>query len=151
MTTATTIRPTATGRNLSEEAEYVCLCPVFPAPEAVGVIRRLARTFLAAWNLPSDLADDAVLIISELVTNAVVHACPPAVLRVSWTWSDDRRRVIHIEVTDSGPITGPRPSPDHLSPEEHGRGTDIAIALSARHGTCTRPGRITRWVDLSAA
>ncbi|MET8626187.1 ATP-binding protein [Kitasatospora sp. NPDC004669] len=43
-------------------------------PESASVARRLVRLKLADWELP-DLADDAELIVSELVGNAVKTGC----------------------------------------------------------------------------
>ncbi|WP_237102504.1 ATP-binding protein [Nonomuraea sp. MG754425] len=43
------------------------------APETASVARRLVREALATWNL-SGLADDMAVVVSEVVTNAVVHA-----------------------------------------------------------------------------
>ncbi|MFF2809091.1 ATP-binding protein [Streptomyces sp. NPDC058000] len=78
-------------------AEFVL--PLPHAAQHVGSVRSRARNVLGNWDLPSDAADDALLVISELVTNAVTHALPPAVLRLS---SADRQRGLRIEVTDGG-------------------------------------------------
>ncbi|MFE3505826.1 ATP-binding protein [Kitasatospora sp. NPDC059160] len=43
-------------------------------PESVGAARRFVRTKLRAWGL-DDLVDDAVVIVSELVTNSVETCC----------------------------------------------------------------------------
>lgn len=37
-------------------------------------VRHWARTVLATWRVPSDPADEIVLVLSELVTNAALHA-----------------------------------------------------------------------------
>lgn len=47
-----------------------------PAPRSVGGARRFLAEHLSAWGLPH-LTDQAELIVSELVTNAVNHAHPP--------------------------------------------------------------------------
>ncbi|GHF23538.1 hypothetical protein GCM10010359_27130 [Streptomyces morookaense] len=44
------------------------------SPRSVAAARRFAGRLLAEWGL-DDLADDTVLLLSELVTNAVVHGC----------------------------------------------------------------------------
>ena len=119
-------------------------------PEAVSAIRRRARTVLARWPVPTSTADDALLVISELTTNAIVHALPPAVLRLSMP-EDGNRLGLRIEVTDAGPVHGRRPAPGgpHLaSQHENGRGTGIVAALSTRHGISRHPERITRWAVL---
>lgn len=84
-----------------EAVEHVC--PLPHIPEAVSVVRRRVRTVLADWNLAPDLAEDALLVISELITNAVVHALPPAALRLSRVGADGRS-ALRVEVTDAGPV-----------------------------------------------
>lgn len=126
------------------------ICPLPHIPEAVSTVRRRARTVLAHWALPTETADDALLVISELITNAIAHALPPAVLRLSMPLVGGRRG-LRIEVTDAGPLPRPLPSPDSPQPaeyEEHGRGTGIIAALSTRHGISRHPERTTRWADL---
>jgi anti-sigma regulatory factor (Ser/Thr protein kinase) len=44
------------------------------SPEAASVARVALREWLATWHCPADLAADVTLVMSELVTNAVVHA-----------------------------------------------------------------------------
>src|SRR4051812_37753458 len=46
-------------------------------PESAAVARRLVRTALTAWGL-EDLIEDATLVITELVSNAVDHGCLPS-------------------------------------------------------------------------
>ena len=46
-------------------------------PSAVRWARLHAQDVLTAWQVPPGTADDALLIVSELVTNAVRHASPP--------------------------------------------------------------------------
>ncbi|MBA2950572.1 ATP-binding protein [Streptomyces himalayensis] len=134
---------------MTPDAAVEHLCPVPHIPEAVAAVRRRARTVLAGWSLPPDTADDALLVISELVTNAVTHARPPAVLRLARTQVDGHR-ALRIEVTDAGPAShGQRPS--DLQPEEHGRGIPIVAALSARHGVRSHCGGVTRWADIETS
>lgn len=119
-------------------------------PEAVSVVRRRARTVLAQWRVPTSTADDALLVISELTTNAIVHALPPAVLRLSMP-EDGNCRGLRIEVTDAGPVRRRRPSPGgpHLAEHhENGRGTGIVAALSTRHGMFRHCETTTRWAVL---
>jgi serine phosphatase RsbU (regulator of sigma subunit) len=48
---------------------------VFPAePIMVSEARRLAQTTFASWDMDSDQAELACLLVSEVVTNAVLHA-----------------------------------------------------------------------------
>ena len=54
-----------------------------PDPSAAAAARRFVRQTLQSWDIaartwdPDRLVDDAVLLTSELVTNAVVHAGTP--------------------------------------------------------------------------
>ncbi|MCX4906471.1 ATP-binding protein [Streptomyces sp. NBC_00878] len=56
-----------------------------PDPAEVGRARRWARSRLAGSGIEVDepLAETLILLVSELVTNAVVHTGRPAVLRLS--------------------------------------------------------------------
>jgi len=44
-----------------------------PRPESVGVAREFTRVVLSAWGMAA-VSDDAELVVSELVTNALRHA-----------------------------------------------------------------------------
>ncbi|WP_432145463.1 ATP-binding protein [Streptomyces sp. bgisy084] len=126
------------------------VCPLPHIPEAVSVVRRRVRTVLADWNLAPDVAEDALLVISELITNAVVHALPPAVLRLSRAGAGGRG-ALRVEVTDAGPAAADGRPVVAPCPAEHGRGLDIVTALAAECGTRVHPGGITWWAELPAA
>lgn len=64
---------------------------------AVRKARHVCRDFLEPRIERSRLTDDAVLVVSELVTNAVVHGCPPIELMVSITSVE-----VRLEVADEG-------------------------------------------------
>jgi signal transduction histidine kinase/DNA-binding response OmpR family regulator len=91
-----------------------------------------SRTFvldtLSAWDLPRVPVDDIVLLVSELVTNAVLHGRPPIELRL-------RRTASHlvVEVNDSATFLPRklRPTPE----DEHGRGLQLVSLLAHRWGT----------------
>ncbi|WP_324618046.1 ATP-binding protein [Streptomyces dysideae] len=80
-----------------------------------------------------------------MITNAVSHALPPAVLRLSWI-STEECRGLRIEVTDAGP-SGIQRSPQDLQPEEHGRGIPIVAALSSEYGIHTHTCGTTKVGD----
>ncbi|RSO09981.1 ATP-binding protein [Streptomyces sp. WAC 05379] len=104
-------------------------------------IRRHARNFLAGRRIPDNVLDDALLVVSELLTNAILHALPPAMLQIH---CDDQARV-HIEVTDGGPCIKPHTT---QTDDEHGRGLYIVAALCASHGTVTHHKGITHWAHI---
>lgn len=138
----TTAQLTAAPRG---EAEHVFTLPHDPG--AVSAVRRSVRTVLCDWHLDADSTEDVLLLVSELLTNAIVHALPPATLRLSRTELDGRGAV-RVGVTDLGPVTpaGVSPCPD--DPDEHGRGLDIVTALATRCGVDVQSGETNRWAEL---
>jgi hypothetical protein len=66
---------------LESQDDLVATAAYAPEPAAVGAARRFVRDTLRAWELAGpawgQLVDDAVLLTSELVTNAVLHAGTP--------------------------------------------------------------------------
>ncbi|MFI5686879.1 ATP-binding protein [Streptomyces sp. NPDC051636] len=133
---------------LRDTVEHVC--PLPPVTGAVSAVRRRVGTVLADWNVSRDIVEDSLLVVSELLTNALVHALPPAQLRLSWA-PDDGSGTLRVEVTDAGPVRAPGQSPAGIDPDEHGRGEQIVHALAARYGIRVHSGGVTRWADLVAA
>ena len=73
------------------------------------------------------LLDDATLLVSELVTNAVQHGGPPVVLAV-----DCAETALHVRVRDGSPaLPVPR---EAVADAETGRGFVLLDALSERWG-----------------
>ncbi|GGS10327.1 hypothetical protein GCM10010269_56820 [Streptomyces humidus] len=117
------------------------VCPVPHTPEAVALVRRRVAALLTDWELPATTLDSVVLVVSELATNAVVHALPPAELRISYG------RRLRVELCDSGPaeVYGLG-----LQDDEHGRGCDIVIALATECGAYREGPRSVRWAEFDA-
>lgn len=90
--------------------------------------RRVLQPMLKQWGFAA--ADVALLLVSELVTNALRHGRPPLELRVRLL--DDALRVeVHDGAVDSRPIPeGEVPSWEDPS----GRGMIIVDALASRWG-----------------
>ena len=105
---------------------------------------RLAITkFLTGAGLPQ-LVDDAQLLATELVTNAVRHACGP--IHVRARLSDG---FVRIEVCDSA--AGSAPEPRRAAPDdEGGRGMELVEKLSVRWGWKVTPESKMVWLDLQA-
>ncbi|MCD9879561.1 ATP-binding protein [Streptomyces guryensis] len=127
------------------EAEHVF--PLPHAPGAVSAVRRHIRTILTDWNLAADITEDVLLVASELLTNAIVHALPPATLSLSRS-EVDRCGAVRVEVTDRGPVAPAGLSASALDPDEHGRGLAIVTALATRCGVLVQPGGTSRWAEL---
>jgi anti-sigma regulatory factor (Ser/Thr protein kinase) len=98
----------------------------------VGRARRWARSRLARSGIKVDepFAETLILLISELVTNAVVHTGCPAVLRM--LFSKAEVQAVRVEVADSS--TRP-PQPRHAQGEDtNGRGLELVDGLADRWG-----------------
>ncbi len=138
---------TAGGTPVGLAHERRCRFPLPHIPEGLAAVRRHAAHALQQWHISPDLADDALLVVSELITNAVVHARPPASLCLSRE-GGQAACAIRIEVTDAGPAQRPHRNDGHQQPDEGGRGSTIVATLSARSGTTACQGGITRWAEI---
>ena len=109
---------------------------------AVPTARTWARVILAGWDLVR-LAGDGALILSELVTNSVVHAAGRAV--GIWLMTD--RECLVIMVGDPCPDMPVRAkTPDTGEPS--GRGLVIVSALAAQWGAYRVPSGKIVWAML---
>ncbi|MDT7588559.1 MAG: hypothetical protein QOE32_6109, partial [Pseudonocardiales bacterium] len=61
-----------------------------PYPKVVFIARRQVGRTLTGWGVPEDAVDTAVLITSELVTNAIRHC--------------DTQHLVHVHITDDGTV-----------------------------------------------
>jgi anti-sigma regulatory factor (Ser/Thr protein kinase) len=103
----------------------------FPAaPEQVAVARRETTRTLAAWGLPGAV-DTAVLVVSELVTNAVLHA-PAGQVSLVLTHGDG---VLLVEVRDE--CARPPALVREGEGDEGGRGLQLVHGLSSHWGWCS--------------
>ncbi|MGW2877265.1 SpoIIE family protein phosphatase [Streptomyces sp. NPDC001233] len=107
-------------------------------PQAVHDARDKATRQLAAWGL-EDIAFTTELIVSELITNAITHACGPISLRLI------HERTLICEVSDAS-NTSP-----HLrrarNTDEGGRGLFLVAQVAQRWGTrYTETGK-TIWTE----
>lgn len=102
-------------------------------PAEVGRARRWARSTLAGCAVGRDeaLAETLLLLISELVTNAVVHAGTPSVLRMLLP---DRQApgTVRVEVADMS--TCPPRQRHAVGDETSGRGLELVAGLADRWG-----------------
>ncbi|GAB2620740.1 ATP-binding protein [Streptomyces capparidis] len=109
--------------------------------------RAFARRCLADWGVTEDsaLGQDAVLVVSELVTNALMHADAAEELRLVW-----RAPTLVVEVRDVGRGM-PRPRRAGTG-EPGGRGLDIVSKLAERWQVSLEPrGRKTVRAELRRA
>jgi anti-sigma regulatory factor (Ser/Thr protein kinase) len=110
-------------------------------PEEIATARRFVAHHSDAWGY-DEIVDDALVVVSELVTNAIVHARSACDLRLR-----ESDRILRIEVTDGG-----RGSPELQRPAahaEHGRGLLLVSAMCEAWGVDTlTDGRKMVWAEL---
>ncbi|WP_314408655.1 SpoIIE family protein phosphatase [Streptomyces sp. DSM 40484] len=114
---------------------------VWRVPEAVRHARRFTRRALRAWGV-GDEPDAILLIVSELVTNALVHT--DGQVRLDLTLINDRMRVA---VADSSPRSPVKPTSIGWE-ATGGRGILLVEALSATWGTVPVSGGKQVWAEL---
>jgi hypothetical protein len=113
-------------------------------PGSVARARRLTRSRLTNWAVCEDSVDTATLVVSELVTNAIVHSAGEYVVCELHDGDD----LVRIAVQDEGCAPDePHPSPERPE-EEHGRGLLLVSALCRAWGAQdTGPGLLV-WAEL---
>ena len=110
-----------------------------PSQETPAAARRDVTAFLLGVG-HEEFIPIASLLVSELVTNSVMHARGAVTLRAMWL--DDR---LQVDVRDHGGGT-----PTARDPDTAGRGLRIVDALASRWGSSPQlegPGRAT-WFEL---
>ncbi len=128
--------------------------------QAAGAARRFLRTALAQWSdsglpeaarLGERLLDDSTLLVSELVTNAVVHAGTTVELVCRLDTRESPPGLV-VEVSDHHPTRALRDDSGVLdesdAPDdsrEGGRGLQLVAALSDAWGISYRRDRKTVW------
>jgi DNA-binding NarL/FixJ family response regulator len=105
-----------------------------------GAARRFAHATVDQWGR-HDLLDAALLVVSELVTNAVTHAGSECRVRLQLSSS-----VLRIEVADIG-SGSPEPQPPTMT-EEHGRGLLLVSAMSSAWGIDPLDDGKVVWAEL---
>lgn len=119
-----------------------------PDPAEVGRARRWARSRLAGSGIEADepLAETLVLLVSELVTNAVVHTGRPAVLRLVLPGAVTEEATVRLEVDDNcGRAPVPRcPDGDATG----GRGLALVDGLADRWGWSREGAGKRIWCEL---
>ncbi|GHJ40169.1 hypothetical protein Sm713_57780 [Streptomyces sp. TS71-3] len=120
-------------------------------PAGVGKARRRMRDQLSVSGVSDTVVDDAVLILSELLSNACRHGrplgdAPAGDGDVLAAWRVDTAGRLTVEVTDGGGPTRPVPAKPSIT-AHGGRGLNIITALADDWGVRDDPrGEVTVWV-----
>lgn len=136
---------------LEARDDLVATAAYQPVPAAAAAARRFVRDTLRSWELAGEpdgpgeraewtqrdaLVDDAVLLTSELVTNAVLHAGTPVQVTCRLL-GDLSHGAVEIAVLDRHPAPL-RPEPPHTAAEAaertNGRGLQLPSELASAWG-----------------
>jgi anti-sigma regulatory factor (Ser/Thr protein kinase) len=118
------------------------------APASVAVARQRLTADLDAAGVVDAAVGDVVLVVSELLSNAIRHAQPLPGARVQVAWAVDDGSV-EVAVSDGGAPT--RPYPAHASVSAlGGRGLDIVEYLARTWGVRADSQGLTVWAVLPA-
>jgi len=110
-------------------------------PTAAAHARRLVVQACAAWRLPH-LADDAEVVVTELVANAVRHAGGDLCLSIALG-----QRFLHVALRDGSPVP-PVAIPPDPDTGQGGRGLALVEALAASWGSAPTPEGKVVWATL---
>ena len=112
----------------------------------IAAARHVVSVLLPGWALPEDVCGDAVLVVSELVTNALLHAPVTGSFELEIV-----RRVngVRVSVADGSSV---RPMIRELSSDlPSGRGLHVVKSLATAWGSEAHHAGKRVWVDLDSA
>jgi anti-sigma regulatory factor (Ser/Thr protein kinase) len=113
-------------------------------PDVPGAARRFVADALSDWEHDSALLSDAELVLSELVTNSVIHAGSPVSVSVS-----PARQRVRLTVHDPSPVEPSLRFPGSLEPG--GRGMYVIAATASRWGVESMPEGKIVWAELGSS
>lgn len=118
------------------------------APASVAVARQRLAADLIAAGIFAGAVGDAVLVVSELLSNAIRHArpLPGASVQVAWALDDD---AVEVAVSDGGALTRPILTQATVS-ALGGRGLSIVEYLARTWGVRSDDAGLTVWAVLAA-
>ncbi|MEU3989999.1 ATP-binding protein [Streptomyces platensis] len=132
---------------MQKEIQTLCARSVCYRRErrSVSLAREFARTALVEWDLERR-ADEVLLCVSELATNALLHGVPPGrEYRLRLLLGEDG--LLRVEVHDSGGGEPRVPVRDGAAEAECGRGLLLVSALADKWGVGERaPGKVV-WCE----
>nr|WP_234433771.1 ATP-binding protein [Streptomyces rimosus] len=149
---------------VAQEVPTASIMAVPHGPSGVGSARRRMREELLASGVQDTVIDDAVLILSELLSNSCRYARPictqetagsvrgatgdaaPDAIRAAWRI--DAHGQLTISVTDGGGPTRPQPSTPSVT-AKGGRGLAIIRSLAKEWGVEDTEGEVTVWALLA--
>jgi anti-sigma regulatory factor (Ser/Thr protein kinase) len=114
-----------------------------PTPDSVASARHFVLDHIP--QLSHETREQISLIVSELATNAVLHAATPFTVALKLT-----EQTLTLEVTDSSRLEATPAEDPPAADQPHGRGLLIVTQLAPKWGVTTNnvPSGKTVWVKL---
>ncbi|RII11312.1 Phosphoserine phosphatase RsbP [Streptomyces sp. YIM 130001] len=137
-------QPTGAGGPASSERRRIAMTVAQAAPEGVAEARRQLRELLHDWA-DSDQVDSAVLMVSEMLTNVLVHTDGDALL-VAEAQGPQGHRWLRVEVSDGSDQLPHKRDPGELA--SSGRGLVLMEILAERWGVDPRGEGKSIWFEL---
>jgi anti-sigma regulatory factor (Ser/Thr protein kinase) len=94
-------------------------------PQNIAVARHFVSATLKAWGAEADTEATAVLVVSELATNAAVHGGTEMTVEIALA-----PELLTVVVADRRRGVGDGPVGSELPDDEHGRGLMIVQAMA---------------------
>ncbi len=113
---------------------------------APAMSRRLVREMCPKWQVDDGVEDTAEFVVSELVSNAVEHACTGVGLTL-----ERGPRGLRIAVRDASPVGFPGPVKRSTDPlgRVRGRGLELVRSLTKAWGVDVQPDGNTVWAEIA--
>ncbi len=118
-------------------------------PSSVSAARRFLSRRFAEYTVDLAVVNNAILVVSELVTNAVLHALGPVVVEAAFAdGSTAKAPTLRIVVSDASPIVPMMRA--YSEGASTGRGLALVAALARRWGVEAEGSGKAVWVELDA-
>jgi anti-sigma regulatory factor (Ser/Thr protein kinase) len=115
-------------------------------PREVSRVRRALADALSGWGVAADDTDVAVLLTSEIVTNAIRHGHPPVLVH-----AELRGLGLRVAVDDGGGRELVEPVAHVRWDDRGGRGLHLVEALAHQWGVLDVPAGKQVWFELRLA
>jgi anti-sigma regulatory factor (Ser/Thr protein kinase)/anti-anti-sigma regulatory factor len=108
--------------------------------------RRLVHEMCPQWQVDNGLEDTAEFVVSELVSNAVEHACTGVGLTL-----ERGPCGLRVAVRDASPVGFPGPVERSIDPlgRVRGRGLELVESLTTAWGVDVQPDGNTVWAEIT--
>jgi anti-sigma regulatory factor (Ser/Thr protein kinase) len=114
------------------------------SPAELGSLRAQLRHLADVWALPEDCTDRILMIVNELVSNAIDHARTTCDITVQNT-----RSLVRVLAADESPLPPRKASLDVNA--ARGRGLQMVEALASRWGWTRRRRGKTVWAAVNCS